>query len=208
MQYEKKKYARPTSMHQYVCLRFRSVSAIAASILTFAALTAGTATATTECYNFSSLASGSAYVVGDTVNAANATIELTRFQWDDGIWTDEGIATVVPSTNAGGTAPHELNLNNIMVRVIPDIAGTRARYRYVDFGGNVNFGVNGDFRNVGNLIELDGTVVGGCDISVTEVGVLGGVLGTVVITPQAGVTIERFGVGGQEFYIDDVCHHW
>jgi hypothetical protein len=29
--------------------------------------------------------------------------------------------------------------------------------------------------------------------------------GEVEITPQDGVTIEKFGVGGQELYIDDVC---
>lgn len=112
---------------------------------------------------------------------------------------------MVNSNHAAGTPTKELNLNNIMVRVTPDIPAAGAHYRYADLGGNVNLGVNGDFRNVADLILLDGTVVGGCDISVTKVNFFGGHRGEVEITPQAGVTIERFGVGGQEFYIDDVC---
>ena len=45
----------------------------------------------------------------------------------------------------------------------------------------------------------------GADISVTEVIVGGNRRGQVSITPRQGVTIEKFGVGGQEFYVDDVC---
>jgi hypothetical protein len=159
-------------------------------------------------YDFSSLASGSTYHVGDVVNAANGTIELKKFQREDGTWTDTGVAKVVTSTHAAGSATKELNLNNIMVRVIPDTPAVSATFKYAYFGGNVNLGVNGDHRNVTRLIELDGTVVGGCDISVTLVGSLNNHNGVVVITPQAGNTIEMFGVGGQEFYIDDVRHDW
>jgi hypothetical protein len=156
------------------------------------------------CYNFSSFAGS--FGVGDVVNTADATISFHQFQWDNGMWTAGGVASVVASSFAAGTPVNELNLNNIMVRVTPDIPSTGASYRYADLGGNVNFGVNGDFRNVANLDALDGTVVGGCNISVTRTNFLGGHRGVVTIAPQAGVTIERFGVGGQEFYIDDVCH--
>ena len=174
----------------------------------FIALASTTALAANAIYNFTSLASGTTYVVGDVVNAADATIELTRFQWDDGTWTAAGIATVVTSTTAAGSPTKELNLNNIMVRVIPDTPATSATYKYADLGGNVNLGVNGDHRNVGDLIALDGTVVGNCDITVTQVAIAGGHRGVVTITPQAGFDIDMFGVGGQEFYVDDVRHDW
>ena len=163
-----------------------------------------TIAAALTCYDFSSFAGS--FVVGDVVAAANATITLHRFQWDNGIWTAGGVASVVASSFAAGTPINELSLNNIMVRVTPDAPAAGARYLYAYLGGNVNFGVNGDFRNVGDLSALDGTVVGGCDISVTRVNFAGGYRGEVEIVPQAGVAIERFGVGGQEFYIDDVCH--
>ena len=56
--------------------------------------------------------------------------------------------------------------------------------------------------------NMDGTVVGGCDIMVTEVASPSGKRGIVMIAPRPGVAIERFGVGGQEFWVDDVTHDW
>lgn len=166
---------------------------------------AGVAVAATTCFDFSGPAVGTTYTVGDVVSTPTADIELTQFQWGNGVWTAAGIATVVQSNWAMGTPNNELNLNNINVRVIPDTPAFAANYLYADLGGNVNFGVNGDFRNVADLIVLDGTVVGGCDITVTETAFFGGVRGEVIITPQHGVDIERFGFGGQEFFVDDIC---
>jgi hypothetical protein len=160
--------------------------------------------AVSTCYNFSSL-TGS-FMVGDVVAATGATINLQQFQWSNGMWTAGGVATVFASTIAGGTPVNELNVNNIFVRVTPDTPSAGVTYRYADLGGNINFGVNGDFRNVADISALDGTVVGGCDIMVTRMNFSGGYRGFVEINPQPGVMIERFGVGGQEFYIDDVCH--
>jgi hypothetical protein len=152
-------------------------------------------------YDFSSFAG--IFAVGDVINLADAVITFHQFQWVNFVWTANGSAEVVASNFAAGTPTKELNLNNIMVRVTPDIPAAGAHYLYADLGGNTNFGVNGDFRNVGDLIALDGTMVGGCNISVTKIG--GNPhRGEVQITPQAGVTIEKFGVGGQEFYLDDV----
>jgi hypothetical protein len=34
----------------------------------------------------------------------------------------------------------------------------------------------------------------------------GGCRGLVEIDPQPGVMIDRFSVGGQEFFVDDICH--
>jgi hypothetical protein len=75
-------------------------------------------------------------------------------------------------------------------------------------GGNVDFAVNGDFRNVAALSTLDGLVVGGATVTVAFVGGVGFETGTVEITAPHGVVIESFLVGGQEFFLDDVCHHW
>jgi hypothetical protein len=160
--------------------------------------------AVSTCYNFSSL-TGS-FAVGDVFNAADVTASFLEFQFSSGLWTAVGTASAVTSSNAGGTPVDELNLSNILMRVTPDTASTGVSYRYADMGGNVNFGVNGDFRNVADISSLDGTVVGGCDIMVTRTNIAGGYRGFVVITPQSGVTIERFAVGGQEFFVDDVCH--
>lgn len=158
----------------------------------------------TMCYNFSALAG--TFMVGDVVTAAAATLTFNPFQWSNGMWTSGGMASVVTSSFAGGTPVNEVNLNNILFRVTPNLPSAGASYRYADLGGNVNFGVNGDFRNVADLDVLDGTVVGGCDITVTRMNFPGGYRGLVEIDPQPGVMIDRFSVGGQEFFIDDVCH--
>src|SRR5215212_6254379 len=69
-------------------------------------------------YDFSSLAKGDAYSVSDVINVADATIQFTQFQLADGTWTTNGNAKVVMSTFAAGSPTKELNLNNIMMRVI------------------------------------------------------------------------------------------
>ena len=105
--------------------------------------------------------------------------------------------------NAGGVAD-EMNLNNINMRIIPDTPSIYASYKYADFGGNVNLGVNGELRNTNDLVDVDGDVVGGCDISVSETALPWGVQGEVDIDCPAGTTIEKFGFGGQEFFVDDI----
>lgn len=166
--------------------------------------TASHESAVSTCYNFSSFAGS--FAVGDVVAATGATISFTQFQFSNGMWTAGGNASVVASTFAGGTPVNELNLSNIMMRVTPNTPSAGASYRYADMGGNVNFGVNGDFRNVLDLNTLNGTVVGGCDVLVTRTNTPGGYRGIVEITPQPGVMVDRFSVGGQEFFVDDVCH--
>ena len=74
-------------------------------------------------YNFSLLPNGNTYTIGNTINANGATIELKRFQWGNGTWTAGGAATVTASSFADGSPTQELNLNNIMVRVIPNTPG-------------------------------------------------------------------------------------
>lgn len=174
---------------------------------------ASVAHAAEACYDFEFLNAGTAYTVGSVIVGADAEIRLARFRWDNGQWTADGVATVVESTNAEGSAQNELNLNNIVTRIFPDVGATRAEFVYADFGGNVNFGVNGDFRNVANLAALDGSLVGGCRVSVTsgdilDAGVVVGTRGDVIVEPEQVATIDVFSVGGQEFYVDDVCHEW
>ena len=160
----------------------------------------------TQCYDLSNPPAGTTYASGDWKYGVFADIQFMNFQFSNGDWTSGGAATYSATNLAGGTPPQELSVSNIDVRVIPDVpASTEATYLYADFGGNVNFGVNGDFRNTADLADLDGTVVGGCEVSVTEIPVFGGVIGQVTITAGPGIDIEKFGFGGQEFWVDDIC---
>jgi len=167
-------------------------------------LTAGSAVAASYCYTFSGPAPGTSHTVGDTLTPTGSTVEFLQFQWSSGTWTPDGVATVVLSNNANGLA-NELNLNNINLRVIPDTPALTASFKYADFGGNVNLGVNGDLRNTNDMMDLDGAVVGGCDIEVTETVAVGHVFGEVDIICPDPVVIDRFGMGGQEFFVDGIC---
>ncbi|MDD9965942.1 MAG: hypothetical protein OXR73_06965 [Myxococcales bacterium] len=158
------------------------------------------------CYDFEDLPVGTSYEVGDVVTTPDTTTTLNQFQWSNGLWTDEGVATVVPSNNALGSGSQELNLNNINMRVFGHVPPGEVRFRYADLGGNVNFGVNGDFVNVGNLSALDGTVQGGCLIEVVWLSGPSGESGRVRVSPLDVQAAAVVAVGGQEFYVDDFCH--
>ncbi|MGH1343773.1 MAG: hypothetical protein ACRBN8_19610 [Nannocystales bacterium] len=188
-------------MNSKTLLLRRSFAAAAATAVL---LGAGTAAAATYCYDLSGPAVGTTYAVGDSLTPTGATAEFKRFQWDSGTWFAGGSAEIVANNAAGGVAS-ELNLNNINLRIIPDTPAYTASYKYADFGGNMNLGVNGDLRNTNDLMTVDGTVVGGCDVEVTQTNFVGLQVGEVEIICAAPEEIEMFGIGGQEFFVDDIC---
>lgn len=167
-------------------------------------IASGTALAFTTVFDFSTIAAGTNFVWGDVMNTPTATIEMKKFQFANGVWTDAGVATVVSSTMASGSATKELNVDSIMVQVVPDTSATSATFLYADLGGQINLGVNGVHANEPDFLDLDGLTIGNCDITVTETGFAGGIRGRVTITPQNGFDIDKFGIGGQDIHIDDV----
>ncbi|AUX44316.1 uncharacterized protein SOCE26_057800 [Sorangium cellulosum] len=59
------------------------------------------------------------------------------------------------------------------------------------------------------LGAANGAVVGGALIDVNFIVLAGGnERGRVEITPLAGAVITDIRVGGQEFFLDDLCRHW
>jgi hypothetical protein len=68
-----------------------------------------------------------------------------------------------------------------------------------EYGGNVNLYINEEFRESNDLIDFDGQVVGGVELTVYDGD---------ENTPgkmQLKGEIRFFAVGGQELAIDDVC---
>jgi hypothetical protein len=61
--------------------------------------------------------------------------------------------------------------------------------------------VNDDFRNVGDLINLNNTIVGGVDFSVNASLQGYNWYGEIVLEGN----INSFTIGGQELWIDDIC---
>ncbi|HEX7041127.1 MAG TPA: hypothetical protein VF202_13495, partial [Trueperaceae bacterium] len=71
---------------------------------------------------------------------------------------------------------------------------------FLDLGGFENLAVNGSTLFAGELSAAPATV-GGATVTVTTTPVPGGVSGTLELTGA----IDMVQVGGQEFWLDDVC---
>ncbi|NIS67250.1 MAG: hypothetical protein GTO05_19200, partial [Gemmatimonadales bacterium] len=77
----------------------------------------------------------------------------------------------------------------------------RISFKFGDLGGNTNLSVNGMVENVPDLVDLDGNVIGGVQVAVATAPPGDDRRGTVVLEGD----ITDFSVGGQEFWVDDVC---
>jgi len=158
------------------------------------------APAAASCLKMEGPAPGTTAGVGPLVALPDGNVNLVPFQWSSGIWTAAGVATIVVSNWAAGSPVQEMNLNNISLQVLPAPAVATATFNYADFGGNVNLRVNGALANVADLSAVP-AVLGGVGVVVTRINLFGYHFGTVTLN---GV-INGFTVGGQEFFVDDVC---
>jgi hypothetical protein len=150
-----------------------------------------------DCVDFEGLTLATVYNVSDVFADSGVTMTAAQFQWSNGTWTSGGFAAVQDAGLAGGTGL-DLQLNNITLnfdfgRPVEDLV-----LFFGEYGGNVNLTINGDFRNVIDLVDLDAQMVGGTYVEVAQSPPGFGVL---VITG----TVNSFSLGGQELWIDDVC---
>lgn len=152
------------------------------------------------CLKFNDLSAGSQFPVGSTITTGGKTVQVEPFQWANGNWTQNGYARVDASRLAGGAQP-ELRTNNANLNFRLNYPLNRLSFRFADFGGNENLKINNDFRNVGNFLGLHNTTVGGVQVKVTAVQDVSSIRGEMVLEGP----IQGFTVGGQEFWIDDVC---
>ncbi len=152
----------------------------------------------TVCANFDDLPAGARYHVGDVFTTQGYTCECREFFWLPSGGTTGGYARVHPAGLSGGVV-QELELNNINVEF--DFGGPVecVSFLFGEYGGNLNLEVNGDFKNFQNFAQIDGTTIGGCNVTVTNGH--GNDKGRVVIAGP----VQQFTVGGQELRIDEVC---
>jgi len=149
--------------------------------------------------SFDDLATGTAYSPGDSFISDSIAVKLKPFQYFDGSWTSGGHASVTTDLWAHGSY-NELNTNNISAYY--DFGGsigsqTEVALLFGEYGGNINIAVNGDFANIHNFIDVDGAMLGGCNITVVSGG-LGGDHGELLILG----TIQNLTIGGQELAVD------
>lgn len=151
---------------------------------------------------FDDQVNGTRFHVGDSFVSGAATHSFIHFFPPGTACTNPdptGFAQIGNAGNACGSG-REIWLNNINDLI--DFGGPVdwLVLNYADLGGNVNVGVNGDCRNVENLSDLNGTTVGGAEFWAVDYGTPGQSCGTLYVVGL----IESFGIGGQEFFIDNI----
>ena len=151
---------------------------------------------------FEDLPLGGTYWVGDTFTTDLVPCEVKPFILWDGTPVTSGYVQVEDWLLACGT-DQELFTNNANVLFkFTDVSPIENfAFQFGEYGGNINVGINGDFRNVANYRDLDGAVIGGVLFTVTDGG-WGNDCGRVECTGM----INYFVVGGQEHFID--CFEW
>ncbi len=81
------------------------------------------------------------------------------------------------------------------------ITTTEVSFEYIDFGGTENLAINGSPLQIGDLHTFSGMTLGGVYVSVVTWPFGLGVYGEVTLTGN----VQTLQVGGQEFWMDDVC---
>ena len=113
---------------------------------------------------------------------------------------------MISSPPMGGNSSQMLRANNINFKVAAVGSARLVTFDYVDLGGSENFSVNGSAVNAGELSSLP-TIISGVSIAVTQTPVFNS--GGVQVGKGGKLTLQgqisQFIVGGQEFWIDNVC---
>jgi len=142
---------------------------------------------------------GTTGTVGGTLVSDGVVGQFDCFEWSSGTLFCGGSARIdpaIPGCNSG----HRMSLNNITV--VLDYAGSIGPvvdpvFGFGEYGGNINLAINGDFRTFNDMLDIDGTVIGGCLVQVLAGGA-GNDCGLVRFLGP----VDRLRVGGQEFWWD------
>ena len=127
-------------------------------------------------------------------------IVVERFQRGGGTWTDSGKAEVYDRNWARGSGP-DMGTGRTNLKFLFDYPLSKLTLKFGEFGENVNIKINGDFRNTGDFMDLNGTTVGGVLVTVQAQFDGHNWYGELILTG----TINDFSIGSVELWIDDVC---
>jgi hypothetical protein len=111
----------------------------------------------------------------------------------------QGIARTTEELRAGGSG-NEVELRSANLGFAFGEAFGRVRFRFANQGNRFNLRVNGELRLFNFFQELDGTQVGGADVSVSIDPATNVVRGEVMLDGP----VTSFSVGGSSLRIDDV----
>jgi len=148
--------------------------------------------------DFDDLIDETIYNVGDSFVSSGVSMTVEEFQWSNGTWYFDGYVPVGDELWAGGSGNELEWINNANVDFNFGGPVSDITFQFMDGGGNLNIEINNDFRNISDLGDIDGLIVGGT--SVVLVGTTN--LGTLHINGA----VTSFSVGGQELNIDNVTY--
>jgi hypothetical protein len=163
----------------------------------------------TECCDalvaFDAQPSGTTFPLGGTYTEGSTNMKFVDFFWASGApASPPGTAKIDNLGKSGGTG-QDLSLNNISIDFAFAGPVEKVTLNFGDMGGNENLTINGKLLNVPDLSAVNGMNVAGVQI-------------TVVILISSGWTklgqltlegpISQLSIGGQEFWIDNVCAHF
>lgn len=102
---------------------------------------------------------------------------------------------------------HVVNTNNVCIEFGFSAGGktvTEASIEFLDMGGTENLWVNGA-AYAGELAAAPATL-GGASVTVASTPLPGGKKGKVKVKGSATTPIKALRIGGQEFYLDNLCY--
>lgn len=163
-----------------------------------------TGSAAMRCARFDAITLGAVYMapfISDGVN-----MDVVPFFWSLSHPcagpTTFGCAQVDPSGLVpGGSPAHELEVNNVaLIFKMADFLGgvpvRKLTVKYSELGGQVNLMINGDCWVLNNFTDLPAGVYMGVRYRPRPHR---------LILKAVTSTIDAFGLGGQELWIDDIC---
>lgn len=175
-------------------------------------IVAAPAAAQVQCYDFSGLAVGSKYHIGDTVNAQHATITFRPYTMSGNpVGGAANFAESQQAQIAGGAAP-EMAMKTLTVQIVPNQPITRMRVNLAQSitptggYGTSNFEVNGERHEGPSFASANGKRLGGAEFSANFSNNAGNWhVGTVELRAKPGGTIKSFSIGGHTWRLDNMC---
>jgi hypothetical protein len=152
-----------------------------------------------DCVDFEGLSVGTRYHVPDRFMDSDVEMTVRAFQWSTGEWTTDGFTEVDDEGRAGGSG-QDMWINNVNLDFDFCCTVEGLTLRFGEYGGNLNIAINGVFQNFDDFVDIDGANLGGVTVTVTDG--LGDDTGILTLKGE----IWSFALGGQELWIDDVCH--
>ena len=167
-------------------------------IVSFGYITLLTGCAT--CLDLEDQTMGTQLIVGDTISTSGTNIKIEQFQYANSAWTSSGRAQIDNRNYARGSGL-DLNARNVNLRPQHDDPVDKIKFNFGELGGNNNIKINGDFQNVGDLVDIDNSTIGGAQVTVDAVQQGNNWYGTIT----AEGDISEFSIGGQELWVDNYC---